>query len=649
MVHNAIALGKSASVENHTSVCSNVSTMWFWATGTQQAYQSFRNSNVGATSSMLIAVAFFGLAPLVVALGRDHNPFLFVSSMRIGISLFVLTLLVVIFWPLLREKGIYSFIRRRFFSPEIAGIVLSYFDLAVLALAFRWIDPSAGAVIFELSPLLIIFIVAKWTSGRQHNIHRMTLLMLFIALIGIFFVLASQTGGFFAVVDQTLNDFPSDAHIGLSLALVAAFLTAFVGFNWVWSHRTVNHQDMPSDIYEVYSQDSLGMFFLLVASALANLAAGILNGLIGVAYGAFTGEWITGNGVILGAAGGLLSVGIASALWNFSSTLTRNLGIHSLIYGTPIFSLFFLALAGQIGDVSADYLIIGTAAIITANLIINFEAEVQMGFEALIVGLGVCGAIVYMRDHVFQFLGIGNWDWNEGGYFGSVALSATIFALLLAFRVARISSRTTDEDNRTFVIFRKADLLARRGAITGDLCSCILGIDKASNPADLKLAYVQARRHITAVNIDDLSDFDAQMLNDLEGELDGLIRSKQADIHLGEIFALGIFGAITIGLTLFSLPLNVLDGWRRFLVDIFAMVISAVVVFLLAHAWDLQRERDDYKLEPIETSDEHRFYEIKFPDTQRRMLDIWLSVVVGTGLIIIYVALLGDKWVAWFS
>ena len=128
-----------------------------------------------------------------------------------------------------------------------------------------------------------------------------------------------------------------------------------------------------------------------------------------------------------------------------------------------------------------------------------------------------------------------------------------------------------------------------------------------------------------------------------------MIRAKQVDIHLGEIFALGIFGAITIGLALFSLPLDGWDGWRRFLLDIFAMVLSAVLVFLLTHAWDRQRERDDYKLDSIESSDKYRFYEIRFPDTQRRMLDIWPSVGVGTGLIIAYVALLGDKWVGWFS
>ena len=61
-------------------------------------------------------------------------------------------------------------------------------------------------------------------------------------------------------------------------------------------------------------------------------------------------------------------------------------------------------------------------------------------------------------------------------------------------------------------------MLSRRGAITSDLCSCILGIDKADNPADLKLSHIRARRHITAVDISSLSESDVQLLNDLEGE-----------------------------------------------------------------------------------------------------------------------------------
>ena len=201
--------------------------------------------------------------------------------------------------------------------------------------------------------------------------------------MGIVFILASQTNGFMELVKETLNEFSSNSNTGLALALGSKFLTAFSGFSGVWSYNSVSYSDLPPNIAESYSNESLSMFFLLVASALANAVAAILNGVVRVAYGAFTGDWITLNRLLLGIIGGILSFGIPSALWSFATTLTRNLGIHSLSYGIPILSLAFLGLAGQIGDVNAVYLIIRTAAIITANLIINIEAEVQLGFEAL--------------------------------------------------------------------------------------------------------------------------------------------------------------------------------------------------------------------------------------------------------------------------
>ena len=78
----------------------------------------------------------------------------------------------------------------------------------------------------------------------------------------------------------------------------------------------------------------------------------------------------------------------------------------------------------------------GTAAIITANLAMNFEAEIRWGFRALVLALIACGAIVYLRDDVFTPLGIEPWSWTAGGCFESITLSATVFTLILAFRVA---------------------------------------------------------------------------------------------------------------------------------------------------------------------------------------------------------------------
>lgn len=150
--------------------------------------------------------------------------------------------------------------------------------------------------------------------------------------MGIVFILASQTNGLIELVEETLNEFPSNSYTGFALALGSKFHTAFSGFSWVWSHNSVSHSDLPPNIAESYSKESLGMFFLLVASALANVVAAILNGVVGVAYGAFTGDWIILNRLLLGIIGGIFSFGIASALWSFATTLTRNLGIHSLSY-----------------------------------------------------------------------------------------------------------------------------------------------------------------------------------------------------------------------------------------------------------------------------------------------------------------------------
>ena len=139
------------------------------------------------------------------------------------------------------------------------------------------------------------------------------------------------------------------------------------------------------------------------------------------------------------------------------------------------------------------------------------------------------------------------------------------------------------------------DLLARRGIIDGEVCGHILEIDRSRDLAVVRLAYQRARDSITEVVPDALGEADSQLLSQAESNLDALVRSKHVDIHLGEMFALVVFGLVTVGLALLSKPPPV-EGWIRLLADVFAMVVSAVIVFLLVHIQDLQRERDNPKL-----------------------------------------------------
>ena len=198
----------------------------------------------------------------------------------------------------------------------------------------------------------------------------------------------------------------------------------------------------------------------------------------------------------------VLAVG-AMALGNlkaFGIDWGRNLGnqLSSSLHGLGNDPAIFFVI------ISFLFSSIGATAIIVANLLINFEAEIRWSFEALILALGGCGTIVYLREDLFKnWLGIPDWAWSGDGYFGSIALAATVFTLLLAFRVARLVTRTNDEENRTFIILRR---------------------------------------------------------------LDSLVRSKQVTPVLGEIFALLVFAGITIFLALFTKP-HAVDGWIRLLVD----------------------------------------------------------------------------------
>ena len=222
-------------------------------------------------------------------------------------------------------------------------------------------------------------------------------------------------------------------------------------------------------------------------------------------------------------------------------------------------------------------------------------------------------------------------------------MAATVFTLLLAFRVARLVTRTSDEENRTFLLLRKLDRLFKKGVIDGDVRECIMTIDESNRQATLKEHYLKVRSHIA--NATPVEDSDRDALNQAEADLDMLVRSKQATPVLGEIFALLVFAGITIFLTIFTKPTEP-EGWIRLLLDLFAMLVSSVIIFLMTYSLDLDRERDAHKLERTAEDGE---YLLLFHDTEQRLFDQWLSIVVGISIILVYVGLMANKWLGWFG
>ena len=58
--------------------------------------------------------------------------------------------------------------------------------------------------------------------------------------------------------------------------------------------------------------------------------------------------------------------------------------------------------------------------------------------------------------------------WNLPEYWGMLALCATVFVLILSFRVSRVAERTLSEDTLMLEIFREAEHYVRTGVFKAE-------------------------------------------------------------------------------------------------------------------------------------------------------------------------------------
>ena len=319
--------------------------------------------------------------------------------------------------------------------------------------------------------------------------------------------------------------------------------------------------------------------------------------------------------------------------------MTENLGINALLYGVPILSVFWLWLFSDIDLIRADYFIIGAVGIVCGNLLINFEAEIRRGFKALVIALWACGAFVYLRDDFIHLLPFHGWLWPRETYLGSVGLSATVFILLLTFRVARLAPRTQDEDNRIFALHQAVELLASRNLISPETSEHIRSVDSARNPEKLRIAYTQAKLCFARAAAVYHPDADRKLLADAETQLNMVVHSRQQGVDFGELFSLIIFGGATVLLSLVSRP--EVSGWTAFIYEIFSVLFPAVIVFLIVNVWDLHRDRADLVL-AAQSGDES--YGVIFRDPRSRRFERTVSTIIGLGIAATYAGLLWYKW-----
>lgn len=621
-----------------------------------------------ALGYMFIAVISFSVIPLAIELvGAGEAPFLFTAIWQLGVVVGCLLVLAKLSWTLFTESSL-SIIKDRLVPPgprratgrslmtlvdfRVLLAVIGSCDYAFFAWSLRHIDVTVATILYASWPTALLVLAAMLVrkpgesdpDGETNSDLPWRKVVEFFALSivsfgGLLFVIAAETGGF----TRLGNAIPTGL-LGFIMAAGAMVLAALKGFGICagWDLGNKPLRDEPT------TNSPVALCFVVILFLIGSLGAAVICGGIGLVRGEIGSLTPTTLGVAFVA--GMFINTAAGVAWLKASLPGTDSSGNALGCAIPVLALIWLLVSVQADVARTDYVLIGATFVVTANMLISAQVEIRRGFRALVIALGLTGAFVYLRDEIFAVVRVNHWEWDLGGYFGSVGLSATVFTLLFAFRMARMYARDKDEAGLTFVIFRKLNSLVDRRIISPNVRDSIRDIDGARDRnsldeskyrATLYNAYSGVREHIARAN--PRSDTDRDTLVQVESDLDALVRSKQGGQDLGEIFALVIFAGLTIFVTLSTKP-EAVRGWAMLMVELFSILTSSVIIFLVEFivGWGRERNRSKLNYEGAEDG----VFVVAFPETEPHQVDRWLFIVIGVVILATYISLFGHKALA---
>ena len=558
----------------------------------------------------------FSALPITFSIGGASNaPFLFVALMEL--SAFISSVIY-----LFREykkktnQATLKIILNNLRHPAIFLGVFGLFTYVLFAFALRYVDEAVAAVLIGTSHIFTVILMARLFDEEERYAKFTTQkwFLFAVALVGVGFVIFSQS----STIDNAVGELFTFAALGgVGLLLVAAFLAAIgLPANQLWGSyvsRKVNDDDE--------------IFYTVVASSIG-LAIGVFVLIvIGLSSGENIGS-IGGVGVLSAITYGLLGHGVGHIFFRIANARTTNLGINALFYLIPAVSLIWLALASRIDVPRIDWLIIGVIAIIVANLLLNFKAEIRSAYKALIIAVWVCGMAVYLHDGL-----------PLSNYAETIGVISTLFILILVFRADRLVRRTTDEEKSVFLLFHGLKTLAKKRGMDDDARNQLRAIDEHTKPEQLRAAYQKLKNHFITAR--EQHPEHEEKLEQLEAEVDTLVHSKQQGVNFGELIALGFITFIMVSALLLFKPPG-LTGWDGLFTEISSFLLATVIVFLFSNIFDLQHDRTNAILGKEEDSDSHT---VAFDDATDRGGERWVSVGVCAAITLAYIWLFLGKWI----
>lgn len=620
-----------------------------------------------ATLYFIMATLGFSLLPLALGLSNSKsNPALSAILISIGTIIVMSVLLRTI---IKREKvnlvDLFSFLKKEWKKTSDSTITKrlwnKYALLFITAGGFSWLfftwslnylDVAVASIIGQIQVVGVVLLYNfKW--GKKILGLSPSISVLFIwALFGVIYISLSH------------NSINSSINIkGLIL------ITVFIVLSSIWQERSLY---WAREMYwatikrgERYWATKKGRetglhepLFFLVGLIIANIFFIILvtMGKIilmsqGIAWSlTFTANqisWFSNetSWLICIAVGFVSGIGIWW-LRKGGSLRTQTLNIVGIYYLlTPFLSVIWLIPFGMAQLEQWDYFIIGALIITATSTLIAIEGRTERkGFRGLIVSLWSVGVLTYFREEWIQWPWLADntpWEWGVGSvdYYSIIVVSATIFILILSFRISRLVERTNKEEDqylRMKILVTRMMEISKKPQTVGILTPLLEELDQSSKPSTIGNLRHQFNYLFKKLrNNNDDKDF-KKFAHELELDVRLLCKSKERGRYLAENLVLYIFALVTIMVTMGTRP-AVTFHWNALLIDILAFLFSAGICFMTINLVDLRLYRERPTDEPEGDDSINR--------TAGQVIYIILALVVS----ISFVVLLYDKWMGiWF-
>ena len=328
---------------------------------------------------MLAASSTEALIPLAVAVSvGSSDVLLFGALTSVGLALGAAGLLATIYrgvlcWGYIRSRVFWQqHIRQRHFGLSILG----RFEYPAFVLASTQIGVARASVIWGVYPMLYVVLLDRSTRtpddspSRYRRLALRDLAILGVAFLGLVFTVSSQQPPVAAGADANWGTV-----LGVALAGSSALCAALNAYNISWGiNLAASVPVQPRNLGSDPATERLEAAAAMLGVFLAAAATAPVLVLLAAVVGGFeaSGAAIAGSLFI-----GVFLLTPPVLFVRLANLRTHNLGVNSISYLTPVFSLAVLAVFDQMGDIRADLLVIGVAAITAANLALNLNLKTR--------------------------------------------------------------------------------------------------------------------------------------------------------------------------------------------------------------------------------------------------------------------------------